>query len=176
MAIKVRMLLSSVVVLSMMWLVGCSGHYHCGTTFGGTCSTGTTTTTSPSTANAFAYVVDENGTMDGYALNTTAANIWRCFKPTPRRPSRPIGVALEWWSHRGRYLYAGVGGCSTNLRVVDRQQWKFDCIDWLSSSLPSLSGISALTYNQDVVITILQVRTLLFISEAVNEQILVLSD
>jgi 6-phosphogluconolactonase (cycloisomerase 2 family) len=171
MAIKVRMLLSSVVVLSMMWLVGCSGHYHCGTTFGGTCSTGTTTTTSPSTANAFAYVVDENGTMDGYALNTTAATfgaVSTYTAPTISPNRGGVGVVVA----QGKYLYAV---------LEDVQQiygWSIDSSGNLTAltgfplSLPSLSGISALTYNQDVVITN-PAGTLLFISEAVNEQILV---
>jgi 6-phosphogluconolactonase (cycloisomerase 2 family) len=34
MAMRVRVLLSSVVVLTAMWLVSCGGHYKCGTTFG----------------------------------------------------------------------------------------------------------------------------------------------
>jgi 6-phosphogluconolactonase (cycloisomerase 2 family) len=39
MAMKVRVLFSCFVVMSMMWLVGCGGHYTCGTTFGNaTCS------------------------------------------------------------------------------------------------------------------------------------------
>jgi 6-phosphogluconolactonase len=41
MAMKIRVLLSSVVVLTMMWLAGCGGHYKCGVTFGSSsCSSG----------------------------------------------------------------------------------------------------------------------------------------
>jgi 6-phosphogluconolactonase (cycloisomerase 2 family) len=170
MAMKVKVLLSSVLVLSMTWLASCGGHYHCGTTFGGSsCTTGTTTTSS--NANAFAYAVDQSGTMHGYALNATAAT----FGPVstyvaPTIPTNKGGVGAV--VAQGKYLYAV---------FQDVQQiygWSIDSSGNLTAltgfplSLPSLSGISDFSYNQQVVITN-PAGTLMFISDAANEEILV---
>jgi len=172
MAMKVKVLLSSVLVLSMTWLVSCSGHYHCGTSFGGGPCTGTTTTTSSGNANAYAYAVDQSGTMDGYALNATAAT----FGPVstyvaPKIPTNKGGVGVV--VAQGKYLYAV---------FQDVQQiygWSIDSSGNLTAlttgfplSLPSLSGINDLSYNQQVVITN-PAGTLMFISDATSEEILV---
>ncbi|HEY4766517.1 MAG TPA: hypothetical protein VIH75_22795 [Candidatus Sulfotelmatobacter sp.] len=171
MAMKVRVLLSSVLVLGMTWLASCGGHYHCGTTFGSACSTGTTTTTPPSNANAFAYAVDQGGTMDGYALNATAATfgpVSTYVAPTIPANRGGVGVVVA----QGKYLYAV---------LQDVQQifgWSIDSSGNLTAltgfplSLPALSGISDFSYNQQVVITN-PAGTLMFISDAANEEILV---
>jgi len=172
MAMKVKVLLSSVLVLSMTWLAGCGGHYHCGTTFGGSCTTGTTPPPSSGNANAFAYAVDQNGTMDGFALNATAATfgpVSTYVAPKIATNKGGVGVVVA----QGKYLYAV---------LQDVQQiygWSIDSSGNLTAlttgfplSLPSLSGISDLSFNQQVVITN-PAGTLMFISDAVGEAILV---
>jgi 6-phosphogluconolactonase (cycloisomerase 2 family) len=172
MAMKIRVLFSSVVVLTMIWLVGCSGHYTCGITFGSsTCTPGTTTTT-PGSANAFAYAVDQGGTMDGYALNVTAATFGTVSTYTAPKISFPnkggVGVVVA----QGKYLYAVL----EDVQLI--YGWSIDTSGNLAAlsafpiSLPSLSGISSYPYNQQVVITN-PAGTLMFISEATNQQIIV---
>jgi 6-phosphogluconolactonase len=77
MAIKVRVLLSSVLFVTAMWLVSC-GHYTCGVTFGSSTCTPASggvsqggTGGSSSTAAAFLYVAVGGG-VDGIAYNPTA--------------------------------------------------------------------------------------------------------
>jgi len=170
MAMKVRVLFGSVVVLTMMWLVGCSGHYTCGVTFGSsTCTPGTTTTT-PSSANAFAYVVDQGGTIDGYALNANAktfGTVSTYIAPTIAKNTGGVGVVVA----QGKFLYA----VFEDLQLI--YGWSIDTSGNLKAlanfplSVP-ISGIAGSTYNQQVVITN-PAGTLLFISEFSNEQILV---
>jgi 6-phosphogluconolactonase len=174
MRMKVRALLSFVVLITM-GLVGCGGHYTCGITFGSSTCTPPSTGVSgggggSSAANALAYVVDQKGTIDGYALNTTAGT----FGPASgfTAPIVPVnlgsaGVVVA----QGKFLYAV---------FEDLQQiygWSIDSSGNLTalSGFPvsvSLSNIGAFTYNQQVVI-INPAGTLLFISEFGNEQILV---
>ncbi len=69
MVMKVRTLLSSVVVLATMWLVGC-GHYTCGITFGSsTCTSSGGGNVQGGTPAAFDYFED-SGTLGGAILNT----------------------------------------------------------------------------------------------------------
>jgi len=168
MAMKIRVLFGSVVVLTMMWLVGCSGHYTCGITFGSsTCTPGTTT---PSTATAFAYVVDQGGTIDGYALNANAKTFGTVstFTPPAIKPNTGgVGVVVA----QGKFLYA----VFEDLQLI--YGWSIDTSGNLKAlsgfplSVP-ISGIASSTYNQQVVITN-PAGTLLFISEFSSEQILI---
>ncbi len=168
---KVRVLLSSVVLLTTMWLVGC-GHYTCGITFGSsTCTPGTNTTPPSSSANAFAYAVDQNGSMDGYALNLTASTFGPISSYTaPVIPANmgSVGVVVA----QGKFLYTV---------LEDSQQiygWSIGSSGTLTAlsnfpvSVPTLSNIAGATYNQQVVITN-PAGTLLFISEFADEEILV---
>jgi 6-phosphogluconolactonase len=106
MAMKVRLLFSSILALSMLWLAGCDGHYHCGTTFGGTCSsgaTGTTGTTGTSTAAAYVFTADGGG-IEELSLNTTAKTLLDTTGFTdPITPNVPGGVLVVV---QGQYLYA----------------------------------------------------------------------
>jgi 6-phosphogluconolactonase len=75
MAMKVRALAISMLMISAMWLVGC-GHYVCTKGFGATtCGTGgnggfSQGSGGTSSTAAFAFAVDEAGTIDGYTLTT----------------------------------------------------------------------------------------------------------
>ncbi len=175
MAMKVRVLLISIVFLTTMWLVGC-GHYTCGVTFGSSTCTPSTSGigqgpgSTSGTANAFAYAVDEGGSMDGYALNTTAGTfgpVSTYTAPVIAPNTGGVGVVVA----QGKYLYAV---------LQDTQQiygWSIDSSGNLTalSGFPvsaPISGIAPAAYNQQVVITN-PAGTLMFISEFSNEQILV---
>jgi hypothetical protein len=183
-----RLLVSLLVVLLMLLLVNCSGAPGCpqatfgsssctagssgfgGGGNGGTGGGGGGGGGGGSSANALAYVVDQNGTIDGYALNTTAAT----FGPASGFAAPVVPVNLGGAGMvvaQGQFLYAV---------FEDLQQiygWSIDSSGNLTAlsgfpiSVP-LSNIAALTYNQQVVMTN-PTGTLLFISEFADEQILV---
>ena len=170
MAMK-RALFSLIVVAGMMWLAGCD-HYTCSTTFGASTCTPGTTTTSPSNASAFAFAVDQNGSIDGYTLEATAGT----FEATPGYTTTTVpanlgsaGVVVA----QGKFLYAV---------FEDLQQiygWTIDSTGNLTalSGMPitdtNIGGIGLdAYYNEQVVITN-PTGTLLFVSEAGNNQILV---
>lgn len=175
MATKVRLLLSCTVVLVMMSLAGC-GHYTCGITFGSsTCgssgSGGNGGGGGGSTANAFAYAVDQNGSMDGYALNVTAKTFGTVSTYTP--PVMPankggVGVVVA----QGKYLYAVMNDLQKIFGWSIGTNGSLTALSGFPLSVPSLSGISGFSYNQQVVITN-PAGTLMFVAEATNEQILV---
>lgn len=111
MAIKVRVLLSSIVVLATTSLVGC-GHYTCGTTFGNaTCASsgsGVSQGGGTGAAAAFAFV-DVSGTVDSYTLTTSPASF--LFTPNYTGPTIPpntsgTGMVVA----QGQYLYSAFGG------------------------------------------------------------------
>jgi 6-phosphogluconolactonase (cycloisomerase 2 family) len=179
-----RVLLGFLATLAMLLLTSCAGSYGCRVTFGSsTCTpSGSGLGSGGGTgggggggggngsANAFAYVVDGNGAMDGYALSTTGGTFGpvSTFKaPVIPANSGGVGVVVA----QGKFLYAV---------FEDLQQiygWSIDSSGNLTAlsgfpvSVP-LSGITAFTYNQQVVITN-PAGTLLFISEFSNEAILV---
>src|SRR5487761_11605 len=165
MATKLRLLVGLVVVMVVAAsLVGC-GHYTCGITFGSsTCgSGGGGGGGGNTTANAFAYAVDQNGSMDGYALKTTAGTfgpVSTYISPVIPANKGSVGVVTA----QGKYLYAV---------LEDVQQifgWSIGTSGNLTAStgfpisLPSLSGINGYSYNQQVVITN-PAGTLMFIAE-----------
>jgi 6-phosphogluconolactonase (cycloisomerase 2 family) len=171
MAMKVRVLLTSVAVSTLMWLVGC-GHYTCGTTFGSSsCGSSTGGGNNSSSANAFAYAVDQGGSMDGYALNTTAKTfgpVTTYTAPTILANNGGVGVVVV----QGKYLYAVLEDVQQVYGWSIGTNGNLTALNNFPVSLPSLSGITSYPYNQQVVITN-PAGTLLFISEATNEQILV---
>src|SRR5271169_5601397 len=108
MAMKVRVLLSSVVVLTTMWLVDC-GHYVCGTTFGNASCTasggGISQGGGTSTTAAYVFAVDTlAGTVDGYTLNTTANTLAATANYTA--PTIPKDMGAGMVVAQGKYLYA----------------------------------------------------------------------
>ena len=85
MTMRVRETLILLLVITMMSLAGCGGHYFCsnGATFGSSCTSSGSGLGGGGTGGgggggggtaptAFAFAVDQGGTMDGYALSTTA--------------------------------------------------------------------------------------------------------
>ena len=104
MAIKVRVLLSSIVVLATMSLVGC-GHYTCGTTFGNaTCASsggGISQGGNGGSTKAFGYFVDFShlgNTTVGMALQEMDSgagtfNALSAFVP-PTLPAKPTGLLI----------------------------------------------------------------------------------
>jgi 6-phosphogluconolactonase len=115
MTTRVRTLCVGAVVLATMWLAGC-GHYTCGATFGNSSCTASGSGLSQggngtnSTA-AFAFAVDEAGTIDGYTLATGGTS--PTFGPTsgytaPTVPTNQEGsgavIAQE------QYLYVAFAG------------------------------------------------------------------
>ena len=177
---KVRALVSSVVLLTAICLVSC-GHYTCGTTFGSSTCTPSGTGVSGGggggngAAVCTAYV---RGSTPTVRLTVTAPRTRRRELSTatpdtftapivPGQSAGGVGVVVA----QGNILYAV---------FEDLQQiygWSIDSSGNLTalSGFPvsvSLSNIAALTYNQQVVITN-PAGTMLFISEFGNEQILV---
>jgi 6-phosphogluconolactonase (cycloisomerase 2 family) len=173
MAKRVRLFVSLIVMLVLaVSLVGC-GHYTCGITFGNsTCGSGGSGGSGgggTSTANAFAYAVDQNGSMDGYALNVTANTFGTVSTFTP--PVIPankggVGVVVA----QGKYIYAVLEDVQKIFGWSIGTNGSLTALTGFPLSLPSLSGISGYSYNQQVVITN-PAGTLMFIAEATSEQI-----
>lgn len=115
MSIKVRVLLSSAVVLTMMSLAGCNGHYNCGTLIGnGTCSsTGTTTKGGGGTTTGSDYIVDAyfvdyahlGGATAGLTLQQLDATAGTFTAETafvpPTLPALPTGMVIVY----KQYIY-----------------------------------------------------------------------
>ncbi|MGC1453093.1 MAG: hypothetical protein WA830_23945 [Candidatus Sulfotelmatobacter sp.] len=136
MAIKVRVLLSSVVVLTTMWLVGC-GHYVCGTTFGSSTCTpsggGISQGGGTSTTAAYVFAVDTSaGTMDGYTLNTTTNTLSATSSYTAPVIPKDMGAGMV--VAQGKYLYAAFR--STN-----------QVFGWSISSGGGLTAVSGSPYT-----------------------------
>lgn len=108
MAMKVRALVSSLVVLATMCLVGC-GHYTCGTTFGSsTCTpsgSGLSQDGGTSTNAAYVFAADSSsGTIDGYTLDTTANTLGPTSGYTA--PTIPKDMGAGMVVAQGTFLYA----------------------------------------------------------------------
>jgi hypothetical protein len=113
MAIKVRALLGFFLVLFTMSLPGC-GHYTCGVTFGGTCTSSGgglgTTGGGSGTAAVFAFAVNKAGTLDGYTLTSGSSPT---FGPTsgysaPTIPTNTEGSGMV--VAQSKYLYTAFPG------------------------------------------------------------------
>jgi 6-phosphogluconolactonase (cycloisomerase 2 family) len=111
MAMKIRVLLSSVVVLTMMWLVSCSGHYTCGITFGSsTCSPGPGGIGqggggNTGTAAAFDFFVD-GGEINAAILDTSANfGLIPNFVPPPLTTGGVGGMVIV----QKQWLYVSLG-------------------------------------------------------------------
>lgn len=138
MTTRVRTLWIGAVLLATMWLAGC-GHYVCGATFGNSSCTasgsGLSQGTGTSTSSAYVYAVDEGvtgattGTVDGFALNTSAVT----FGPisTFTAPTIPLnnggsGMAVA----QGQFLYAALASAPSGI------------YGWSISSSGALTAIS----------------------------------
>jgi len=187
-----RVLISLLVMLTTLVLANCGGSYGCNVTFGSsTCTpsgSGLGSGTSSggggtggtgggggggggsSKAAAFAYVVDQGGTIDGYALNTSGATFPTISGYTaPVVPTNDGGVGMV--VAQQQYLYVGFG--ATN-----------QIFGWTIGSNGSLTAISqspfsATFLNQFVVgvgqdnMIVNPAGTLLFVSDATLDDIYV---
>jgi 6-phosphogluconolactonase len=184
-----QILLSLLLMLAMLFLVNCSGGAPgCPqASFGSSACSSSSGSTSfgggggtgggggggggGSTPTAFAYAVDQNGSIDGFTFSAGAST----FGPTSgyTSPLFPANLGSEGLVvAQGQFLYA----------VLEAQQQIYGWTIGSDGSLTALNGfpmsvpISGIginaNYNQQVVITN-PAGTLLFISEAGTEQILV---
>ena len=182
MVMKVRVLVGGLVLaLGTMGLAGC-GHYTCGITFGAsTCSqsssgsngsggTGGTGGTGNGTPAAFAYAVDQNGTMDGYSLNTsgTMGSISGYTAPTIAKNTGGVGAVVA----QGKFLYAVIEDSKQIFGFQIGSGGTLTALSGFPVSITGLTGIAGTTYNQQVVITN-PAGTLLFIDQFIPEQIFV---
>jgi len=184
-----RVLLSLLVMLTTLLLANCGGSYGCNVTFGSSTCTpsgsgvGSSSSGSGGTGGtggggggggskpaAFAYDVDQGGTIDGYALSTTAATfaaISGYAAPVVPTNSGGAGMVVA----QQTYLYAGFG--STN-----------QIYGWTIGSGGSLAAISGSPFSatflsqfvggvsQDNMI-VNPAGTLLFVSDALLDEIYV---
>src|SRR5580700_364472 len=110
MAMKVRVLLSSVLLLATVWLVSC-GHYTCGATFGSSSCSASGGGISQggggtSSGDAFVYVADAGG-VQGLTLDGSTGT----FTDIPN-PITGIPNATNYWNviAQGQYMYIGYPG------------------------------------------------------------------
>jgi 6-phosphogluconolactonase len=170
---KVRVGRILIVLAAAMGLAGCD-HYVCssGATFGNTtCSTTTTTTTSSGTPSAFAYAVDQNGTMDGYAFSSSAGDIGPISgfgAPTISANTGGVGVVVA----QGQFLYAVIEDTQEIFGFQIGSNGSLTALSGFPVSISGLTGIASVGYNQQVVITN-PAGTLLFVDQFIPEQIFV---
>lgn len=167
MTTKVRVLLMAGIVLGTIWLSGC-GTYKCGITFGASTCSGTTTTTA--TPSAFAFAVDQGGTIDGYTLSastSTFAATSPYTAPTISTNTGGVGVVVA----QGKYLYAVIEDTQQIYGYTIGSSGSLTALANFPVSVP-IAGIPSVTYNQYAVITN-PAGTLLFISDAADEAIFV---
>ena len=176
MTMRVRGFLMLVAGLAVMGLASC-GHYTCGATFGNS----TCTPSSPGlggggtagSATAYAFAVDDqNDTIDGYTLSTTAGTFAATSPYTaPVMPANFGGVGLV--VAQNKFLY----GVFPDLQQQELYGWSIDS----TGNLTLLNGFpqamtltipTLLLYNQYAVITN-PAGTLLFVSDAGINQIIV---
>ena len=166
---NLRAVLAGIVLLATTGMAGC-GHYTCGATFGASTCTGTPPTSSGTPA-AFAYAVDQNGTMDGYAFSSSAASfapISGYAAPAIAQNTGGVGVVVA----QGKYLYAVIQDTQQIFGFQIGSNGSLTALTGFPVSIAGLTGIASTTYNQQVVITN-PAGTLLFIDQFIPEQIFV---
>jgi hypothetical protein len=171
MTIRVQTILMLAVVMAAIALTGC-GHYTCGVTFGNS----SCTPTGPglggggggNAATAFAYVVNSNGSINGYTLQGPQKifEISPNFTPPATAGSfNDIGMVQA----QNKFLYA----VYSDLQKI--YGWSIDSagnltpITGMPLTIP-LAAVPLFGYNEKVVITN-PTGTLLFISDTANGQI-----
>jgi hypothetical protein len=189
-----RWLLGLLLMLATLLLMSCGGSYGCRVTFGSsTCTPSGSGIGSggggggggsgggggggggSSSATVFAYVIDQGlsgaGSLDGYGLNpasSTFGNITTYTPPTLPVNNGGIGVVVA----QGQFVYA----VFPEVAIQSIYGWSISKTGSLAllPNFPmtvSLTGISQIGFNQQVVITNPQ-GTLLLISEFADETIL----
>jgi len=169
MTMRVRAGLMLMLALAMMGLGSC-GHYNCATSLFSTCSTTTTTPPPTGSATAFAFAVDQTGTINGYTLNTTAGTLATTPSFTaPAIPSGDPGVGIV--VAQKQFVYA--------MFEAENKVYGWS-INATTGALALLSGFPlTLTVNAPIVtyneynLATNPAGTLLFISDTANSRIFV---
>ncbi|MGA9304094.1 MAG: hypothetical protein WBW31_01695 [Candidatus Sulfotelmatobacter sp.] len=183
MKMQVRVLLSVLVALALMFLAACGGSYNCAVTFGSSSCTptgsgfggggtgGTGGGGGGGTAPvAFAYAVDQNGFMDGYDLSAGAATFGPIngFQSPAIPPTDPsIGVVVA----QQQFLYTAFS--STNQIYgwsIDKTSGALTAISGSPYSVSYLGFVGVSGFNQLSMITN-PAGTLLFVADAGNAEI-----
>jgi hypothetical protein len=188
MKMQVRVLLSVLVALALMFLAACGGSYNCAVTFGSSSCTpsgsgfgggGTGGTGGGGGggggATAFAYAVDQiggttTGTMDGFELNVGAGT----FAPIsgfnaplipPADPSIGVVVAQQQFLYTAFASTGQIYGWS-----VDKTSGALTAITGSPYSVSYLGFVGVSGFNQLSMITN-PAGTLLFVADAGNDEI-----
>lgn len=178
MKIVSRAILSMLVLLAMMFLTGCGGHYFCNVTFGSsTCTPSGSGLGSGgggggggggSGATAFVFAVDQAGTIDGYTLNTTAGTFAATSGYTaPTVPANDGGVGMA--VAQKQFLYAGFGAAEQLYGWVISSSGSLTAITGTPITAPFLDRFNG-GVGQDNIITD-PTGTYLFISDALDSEI-----
>jgi hypothetical protein len=177
MTIRARVLLSLLTVLATMFLVNCRD-YSCGGFGALPCTSTGTGGTGPfggsgggSKASAFAFAVDDAGTIDGYTLNTTAGTFAGTSGYTaPVVPPNDGGVGMV--VAQEQFLYAGFGSAGALYAwSIDPTTGGLTAISGSPYTAPFLSDYG-LGVGQANMITN-PAGTLLFISDTLQNEIYV---
>jgi len=179
---SVRTLWVAVAVLTTLWLAGCD-HYVCGTTFGNSSCTSsgnglTQGNGGTPTSAAFVYAVDEgtngaaNGTIDGYALDTTALTFGPISSYTA--PTVPVnnggtGMAVA----QGIYLYAAFGSVNQIFGWTITSSGALTSLAGSPFSSAAAGGYIGGVGQDNMIVN--PAGTLLFISDAVTSSVSVYS-
>ena len=185
MKMQVRVLLSVLVALALMFLAGCGGSYNCAVTFGsssctpsgsgfgggsGTGGTGGGGGGGGGAATAFAYAVDQNGFMEGIELSASAATFAPIngFNAPAIPPTDPgVGVVVA----QQQFLYAAFSSTEQIYGwSVDKTSGALTAISGSPFSAPYLGFVGLSGFNQLSMITN-PAGTLLFVADAGNGEI-----
>jgi hypothetical protein len=188
MKMQVRVLLSVLVALALMFLAGCGGSYNCAVTFGSSSCTptgsgfgggGTGGTGGGGGggkgATAFAYAVDQiggttTGTMDGFELNAGAGtfapiNGYNAAAIPPADPSVGVVVAQQQFLYSAFATTNQIYGWS-----IDKTSGALTAISGSPYSVSYLGFVGVSGFNQLSMITN-PAGTLLFVADAGNDEI-----
>lgn len=178
MTMRVRANLTIIVALAIMGLASCD-HYNCasGPNLGTSCTSSGPVTpigdgTATSTASAFAFVVDEAGTIDGYTLSSTADTFAATSGYTaPTVPTKDLGYGMV--VAQKQFLYTAFIGTGQIFGWTIGSSGGLTAISGSPFSAPYLVGIGANNGNQDMIVN--PAGTLLFVDNDSAEGIYVYS-
>lgn len=123
-----------------------------------------------STSSIYAYAVDQAGTVDSYALNTSANTLASTGVAGPTIPANGGGVGVV--VAQGQYLYVVLQIAQQIYGYSISSSGTLTALNNFPISLSAIGGIPADGFTQNSVITN-PAGTLLFISSAIDEQIAV---
>jgi 6-phosphogluconolactonase (cycloisomerase 2 family) len=152
------------------------GHYVCGHTFGASTCTATGkgfgSGGSGGSSSAFVFAVDQQGTADGFALDTSASTFGAISGfSAPTIPQNDFGVGMV--VAQKKFLYTGFGASSPNQLFgwsIDSSTGALTKVNGSPYAAPFLGFVGASGFPQLSMITN-PAGTLLFIADAGNAQI-----